>query len=53
MISVTTSMNHDEEYFENFLQGIKKDNLQLVNFYMRKLIRQELIVEVNFYGVHY
>ena len=27
MISVTTSMNHDEEYFESFLQEIKKDNL--------------------------
>jgi hypothetical protein len=26
MISVTTSMNHDEEYFESFLQAIKKDN---------------------------
>jgi len=27
MISVTTSMSHDEEYFEGFLQAIKKDNL--------------------------
>jgi hypothetical protein len=26
LASVTTSMNHDEEYFENFLQRIKKDN---------------------------
>ncbi len=26
MISVTTSMNHDEEYFESFLESIKKNN---------------------------
>ena len=24
--SVTTSMNHDEEYFEKFLQTVKKNN---------------------------
>jgi|TARA_R110000824_G_scaffold285481_1_gene473665 hypothetical protein len=27
LASVTTSMNHDEEYFEGFLEAIKKDNL--------------------------
>jgi len=26
LASVTTSMNHDEEYFENFLQTVKNDN---------------------------